>query len=102
MSIVTFNADIKEIKWMIKMIQDNPGHLFNSSSSEYNNFWKTYVNYIERIGLPPEMSIPYSEEYYITDTTKNYSDWYKTTYEEFIIKINDVERILIDYISGRG
>ena len=83
---------------MIEMIDNHPGELFNGSSSIYCEFWQAYVD-LEGILLPDELSMPYIDEYGLTDTKEDYSEWYKKKYKEFCEKIRDVRAILGEYIS---
>lgn len=102
MSVIVFNPQVKTIKWMIKMINENPGKLFDGSSDIYNEFWQSYAD-LEGINLPYELDLPYVQEYFLTENNnkEDYSDWYKRKYKEFCTRIKEVKDILINYIEGR-
>ena len=99
MGVMQFNPQIKTIKWMIKMIDENPGKLFDGNSDIYNDFWQAYVD-LEGIELPNELDLPYTDEYQFIETKENYSDWYKRKYKEFCERIREIRDILEEYIEG--
>ena len=98
--VMQFNPQIKTIKWMIEMIDKNPGKLFDDNSDIYNDFWQAYVD-LEGIDLPNEMELPFSQEYFLIEKkyNDNYSDWYKQKYGEFCREIKKIREVLKKYIN---
>ena len=100
MSVIKFDPQIKTIKWMIEMIDNNSAILFNGDSQIYQDFWQAYVD-LEGIELPYEMDIPYKEEYFLSELKdkEDFSDWYRRRYKDFCVKIKEVRGLLVDYME---
>lgn len=109
MKVIQFDKQNKTKIWLINVKNDmkkNYKQMFNSNNKMYNHLWEQYVEIENRlitegfqpIGIPDEMDFPLFEEYFISQLTENYTQWYKKSFNDFceqmLETINKIEKYI--------